>query len=357
MNAIQTAPGAAPPDGSDGPVRAPLAEPLEPRRLPEIRAEIVQWLHDGAGVVGNWASITFPANEDTIRADALRNARFLRDGGLYLVSAEMTEEILEAAAAMPSYSLRRDDPPAPSGLVVWQHPVTSASPMTRLVGAPMIAASWGPHPQGFEVRLWAHRQDWIADAVLAQELYEGRRMSAAEVEKMRKILYRANPMGLVPATVTVLPPAELDEWPTSALRRRDLLAAGEEVDETIRAVHVAVEGERALVATWKLMRQEIAAHELVTAERSARKRIARISPQLPADVRVVSLRRPRPEAGTATGRRGRVYTEREDVAPHWKNVYFPSTGTHERKWISKYERGPKGAPKRTPAERVDVLRR
>lgn len=347
--------------GQSAPGRAPLAAPIEPKQLPEIRAEIVDWLQRYDNVSAHWASITPPYNEAGMYADAQRNARFLRQGDLYFVSRQMADEVLTAAAEMPGYFLRLDDPPAPSGLVVWERPVNEPRELNLLIGAPVIAASWGPHPAGVEVRFWVHQEDWIADTINAQERGDGRTLGPAEVAAARKSMRRDLPSRLIPATATVLCPGEQATWPSSALRRRDLVSPVHVDDETIMAVAMAVASEQALVATWKLMRQEIAVQEPVEPERAARKRIARISPQLPTEVRIVSLRRPAPALGASTaagaGRKGRVYTHREDVRPHWRNVYCPSTGDHDRKWIAAYERGPVGAPKRQAAPLVSVLRR
>ena len=340
------------------PSRAPLAAPIDPKQLPEIRAEIVAWLQQGMSAE-HWASVEAVSHQAAIDADARRYARFLGQAGLFFVNAEMTDEVIDAADAMPGYSVTRDDPPSPSGLVVWQHPVTQPALMTNLIGGPMIAASWSPHPQGFEVRLWTHQDDWIADEIYAQEHRQQRALPAQVATALRQTLRRDIPVRLVPTTVTVLPPVNLERWPTSAARRLDAIRDGEGMDETLRAVRIAVAGERTLVATWKLMRQEIAAQERAQPERASCKRIARINPDLTTEVRIVSLRRPRPAPGTTTGtgRTGRVYTDREDVRPHWKNVYHPSDGTHDRRWITSYERGPHDAPKKASGELVSVLRR
>ena len=329
----------------------------EPRRIPQLAADLVAWLASEQGAASEEETQFNPERESGPRCPAHRTAEFIRSGRLFAVSAQMTGKSVAAGGELAAYRLDERTPPYPSGMVVWHEPITDKIPVQDDVHVPVIAATWGRYSHGFEVRFWTTREHIVAALVTvnARTLAP----AAAALERLRNQACARFVAPLVPVSSTVMYIDDAPEWPCPPLTTTAPPGANAALYlvEYMRAMESC---ERTLMATWTRMGEEVAVESREHADRAARKRIARLDPRLPSEVRLVTLRRVSepPAAPLAEERRPRgPLTERQPVRGHWKNVYFPSTGTYEYREIAPYKRGPEGAPERETTTPVSVLRR
>ncbi|MBR7830892.1 hypothetical protein KDK95_31600 [Actinospica sp. MGRD01-02] len=327
----------------------------EPRHVPQLAADLVAWLSSDQAAESEEETQFDPDGQDGPRCSTHRTAEFIRSGRLFAVSAEMTGESVRAGGQLTAYRLEERTPPYPSGLVVWHAPITNQIPVQDDVHVPVIAASWGRYSHGFEVRFWTTREH-IVEALVT---VNARALAPAALGRLRADARARFVAPLVPVSSTVMYLDDAPEWPCPPLTTS--APPGADVALYLVEYMSAMEScERTLMATWMRMGEEVAVQSREQADRAARKRIARLDPRLPSEVRLVTLRRVSepPAAPVAGERRPRgPLTELQPVRGHWKNVYFPSTGTYEYREIAPYKRGPKDAPERQTAVPVGVLRR
>jgi hypothetical protein len=334
------------------------AEPApvyEPRRVPQLAADLITWLASDQAADSEEEAQFNPEGATGPRCPTHRTAEFIRSGRLFAVSAQMTGTSVAAGGQLAAYHLDERTPPYPSGLVVWHEPITNEIPVQDDVHVPVIAASWGRYSRGFEVRFWTTREHVIE--ALATVYERTHRATPAEVRRLGDDARARFAAPLVPVSSSVLYIDDAPEWPCPPLTTR--APTGADVALYLVQYMSAMEScERTLMATWMRMGEEVAVETREQADRAARKRIARLDPRLPSEVRLVTLRRvSEPLPAPTTGQDRGPLTYRQPVSKHWKNVYFPSTGTHEYREIAGYKRGPKDAPERESATPVGVLRR
>lgn len=104
-----------------------------------------------------------------------------------------------------------------------------------------------------------------------------------------------------------------------------------------------------LQALLRLMQQHIALRSQGRPERRLRRRMARAD--LPVrSIVIVRLRRP--DAPSDPEHRAVEWSHRWLVSGHWRNQYYPSTGTHRQVFINPYIKGPPDAPLEVRKTRV-----
>lgn len=331
---------------------------LTARQIPEIRAELVSWLTDPNGGPMIWSRHSDGARAEHEVAAARRAAVHLREGELYYVAEDMTSLARSAGASLPSYRLHEQDLPAESGLVVWQKPITERLKVVEMCGCPVIAASWGMHRGGVEVRWWVHRDDWLVEMTAADPALGLDAMNRSEAARLRQ----ENPAAVVAMMATHMRFGERPSWlsttymDTPTDERAD--PAQWESDLTTYST-ITEQMERTLVSTWLLMGQTLVREQREPAGRASARRIARISPSLQTEVRYVQLRHAKADEAETVGSSGasRAYAHQWVVSGHWRNHYFPSRNDHRPIWIAPHLKGPDGAPVLDPGKLVHVLRR
>jgi len=329
----------------------------EPRRIPQLAADLVAWLASDQAADSEEETQFNAEGETGPRCPTHRTAEFIRSGRLFAVSAQMTGKSVAAGGELAAYRLDERTPPYPSGLVVWHEPITNAIPVQDDVHVPVIAASWGRYSHGFEVRFWTTREDIVDALVTVNARALG--PAPAALQRLRADARARFVAPLVPVSSSVMYIDDAPEWPCPPITTFAPPGANAAL-YLVQYMRAMESCERTLMATWMRMGEEVAVESREHADRAARKRIARLDPRMPAEVRLVTLRRVSepPAAPVAGERRPRgPLTERQPVRGHWKNVYFPSTGTYEYREIAPYKRGPEHAPERQTAVPVGVLRR
>ncbi len=329
---------------------------LTARQLPEIRAELAQWLDDDSphGGPATWARGFDPATAASERAAAHDWATALRAADLFCVSTDMTRLAVSAGLALPAYRLHAEDLPAPHGLLLWEEPVTGTYESDETTGCPIIAVTWAVHGGAVHVRTWAGREDWLA--FMAQGNPDGgvRPLTGEEVRVQRM----RHPQALVCMASSRLPFGHVPGWLATTPEDTSTMTVAELEDHT-RSSDRQEQAERALVVTWLLMGQTLSREERQEAPRSAVRHIRRLDPNLLTAVRYVQLRHrgvPRQDDGPGEDA-GRGYRHRWIVRGHWRQHWYPSRGAHRPIWIDSHVKGPDGAPLLDPGKLVHVLRR
>ncbi|WP_062012147.1 hypothetical protein [Streptomyces hygroscopicus] len=324
-----------------------------PRQVPEIRAELVQWLTDPDDFGGPaiWSKGFDPQTARQERQAAGDWAVALQAAELFYVSAEVTRMAVSAGMALPSYRLHPEDLPATHGLLVWEEPATDSLEGGEHIGAPIVGISWAMRGGGVQFRTWCHREDWIRHMAKGEPRAGLRDLSPEEI----RILRRTQPQAIVCMSRGFLPFGQVPGWLSSMPADTSTMSVVELEDHSRSATHQE-QAERALVVTWLLMGQSLSREEDVQAPRSSAKFIARINPNLLTAVRYVQLRH-----RTVLGREhgdgsGRGYRHRWIVRGHWRNDYYPSRKAHRPIWIDQHIKGPDGAPILDPEKLVNLLR-
>ncbi|MFD3336133.1 hypothetical protein ACFWV1_26320 [Streptomyces sp. NPDC058700] len=333
----------------------PKPPTIQARQLPEIRAELAQWLQDPGehGGPETWARGFDPKTAARERQAAKDWALSLKAAELFYASADMTRLAVSAGMALPSYRLHPEDLPAPHGLLLWEEPATDAHDGTELVGAPIIGVTWAVHGGGVHIRTWAHREEWLTAMAKGDPRAGLEDLTPAEIRLVRQ----QYPYPIVCLSGGHLPFGQVPGWLNMAPEDTSGMSLVE-LEDHARSSNRIEQAERALVVTWLLMGQSLAREESVQAPRSSAKHIARIDPNLLTAVRYVRLRHhsvPQ-QAGAGEGG-GRAYRHRWIVRGHWRNHYYPSRQTHRPIWIDQHIKGPDGAAILDPEKLVNVLRR
>lgn len=325
-----------------------------PRHLPEIRAELVQWLKDpgDSGGPAVWSKGFDPQTAEQEHQAARDWSVALQASELFYVSADMTRMAVSAGMALPSYRLHPEDLPATHGLLVWEEPATDSHEGGEQIGAPIIGISWAVSGGGVQFRTWCHREEWITHMAKGEPRAGLRDLSPEEV----RILRRTQPQAIVCMSRGFLPFGQVPGW-LSGMPADTSTISVVELEDHSRSATRQEQAERALVVTWLLMGQSLSREEDVQAPRSSAKFIARINPNLLTAVRYVQLRH-RTVLGQEHGEGGgRGYRHRWIVRGHWRNHYYPSRKAHRPIWIDQHIKGPDGAPILDPEKLVNLLRR
>lgn len=311
------------------------------RDLPELRADLVDWMRT-------------PSGNDTMARyggpDAAETGAALAASELFYVCADMAQMAIGAGEALPSYRLHREDLPAECGLVLWEIPVTDPPFLTDV---PVIGAIWSQSGGGVNVLMLAETESWLRWMAAPDPVQGQQALTPAAVRELRKM----RPTKVAPLGSSYLPFGEVPSW----LARPSLpseLSLGQASRENDSRTFLE-QAERALLVSWLLMGQTIIREERVQAPRAGEKRIRRIDPSLLTSTRYCTLRQRSlvPEARGEADGPSRQYAHRWIVRGHWRNHWYPARQDHRPIWIPTHVKGPDGAPILDPSKLVHVLRR
>lgn len=359
--------GASIPSQGGAPVAGgPVAEPLDPRKLPDLRVKLLDWLggeqalaitanqlEQGLGTLVPCVASPEQAAQVMLAQERDRLAR----ARLYHVDAEMTESLIRKANRGRKQQLAPHRVPARRGFLAFGRPLVRASRVGQQI-ADIVAVSWGP---------------WRADYAHA-----GGITPAPAPEH-----YTAQPYWQLDGTdgqmfVTPNSAGEADSWWITMWARTDILAPGLSWDNeavigaeaVLRPLQPATSDEvtHVLVAAWDFMTQGQVSRRPISEERLQPRRPAdarrdrRRAPGLAdsGDVHLVTLRGriPAQPDGTRTEpvSTGRRLEYRQEIAEYDKEQ---CTNTHMHKddpeclfhhhepiTIADHVRGPAGAPLR-----------
>lgn len=290
---------------------------MRPTQLPELRQDVVDQLTSPEGqylwTVTNEAAgfLGFPASPSRCREALIQEVKRWREGDLYFVSAEMTLLAHEAAKTMPRFSLRPSDLPSERGIIYFDSSIGTSKENEKGRSAQVVAVAWGPIRAKAAVDEAEQPYVWLSFYTHIPP-----EMRAQSALALAPLMYDAE---------AALPFGDLDG---------EDFAAALGTDTTEGWAYM-------IAATWVLMKQEIARVTEESADRPARKRLARRGVDNLQPVRVVSLRHQHAE-GTGDGQRD--FRHRWVVKGHWRNQWYPSQTRHMPIWISPHVKGPDGAP-------------
>lgn len=331
------------------PQKAPTA-----RMLPDIRAELVQWLSDpgSAGGQARWSQGFDAKTAAQERRAAADWAVALRAAELFFVAKDMTRMAVSAGLALPSYRLHPEDLPATHGLLLWEEYATDAFDGGEFTGCPIIGVSWAVQGGGVQLRTWCLREDWIPFMAKGDPRAGLKDLTADQVRALR-IDY---PQAIVCMSTGYLPFGRLPGWLSSMPDDTSGMTVAA-LEDYSKSADRQEQAERALVVTWLLMGQTLASEDQVAPSKASVKYLRRIDPNLLTAVRYVKLRR----SGSMTQERlegsGSGHQVRWIVRGHWRNHWYPSRKAHRPIWIDAHIKGPDGAPILDPDKLVNVLRR
>lgn len=324
------------------------------RTLPEVRAELVQWLADTGphGGPERWAQGLDAPYADMERRAATQWKVALQAAELFYVASDMTRMAVSAGLALPSYRLHPEDLPATHGLLLWEEAVTDAYWGGALSGCPIIGMSWAVRGGGVQIRTWSLRDDWITDTAQGDARSGIADLTPAQVRVVRL----RNPQPIVCMSSGHLPFGKVPGWLSTMPEDTSGMTVAELEDHSKQAGRQE-QAERALLVTWLLMGQTLAREEKTVPSKASVKHLRRLDPDLLTSVRYVQLR----HAGSVPAARGsgagRPYQFRWIVRGHWRNHWYPSRNAHRPIWIDTHMKGPDGAPILDPDKLVNVLRR
>lgn len=337
----------------------PEPTPLTANQVPLIRAELAQWLADPefGGGPEVWSRALPSAEAQQERVAAAQWSQSLRAAQLFYCTADMAHLARSAGLALPSYRLHPEEVPSPHGMVVWEQPVTAPADSEggeEFVNAPVVAASWAVRGGQVHLRTWAHREDWVRLMSKGSARAGIPDLTPAQVRAMRQ----SYPFPLVAMAASRLPFGKIPGWLRGAPQDTSGLSLVE-LEDQARATTTIEQVERALLVTWLLMGQTLAASHQVEPSKSSGKHIRRIDPNLLTAVRYVQLRHrgTGEQARVGEQRKGSGYQHRWIVRGHWRNHWYPSRQDHRPIWISDHIKGPDGAALLDPDKLVSVLRR
>jgi hypothetical protein len=289
-------------------------------------------------------------------------ARYLSQADLYVITPPMLA-VVAAAAQTLRYSdlslLRDDDLPGPAGLLVLPHPLRLRLPTGSIDEAQ--AYTWRlpwriplPQDQDFAgselpaVRMSAYTSARRANPDFRREV---RRLGTALPPILLDTIWS---LPLHPAT----PAQQHDQqrletqlrWLNNRYWAQEIktqTAAGETAADYIPGSTIDDDadgtfGARFLYAFWRMCEQQIAAVTTAQTGHAARKTAAKA--KVPADVRVVALRRTSsPPAGPGQYRHTEWHHQWV-VRMHKVNQWYPSLGQHRVRFRGPYIKGPADKP-------------
>lgn len=352
---------------------------IEPKALPELRQQQVEWTrtiapwfwHD-AHIRGtkfyfppDLRHLPLPTAFDSLAA---RYAKQLEEARLYSVTPEMT--FLALKTAMPKFHLTLDMLPRPSGLVVWQQPIGAAEHTQRMAirtdpltgdvlsaslhewvegindeDVPVIAASWelsADESQVFVV-FYTRPGDVYLRGLDVDQAIQARGILAPLAFEREQILPVDQPLNWFtsdePDRLELTVKVEIDKVPANM--REDALRRNNEVLPSLDQM------TKALLATWMLMGMRFAKKEVDLPDRAARKRLQRAG--VPAErvnegVQIIKIGGPLRQQKPKDSEPAFHWKKRRIVGPFVRNQWYPSEDTHKPKLIEPYIAGPEGAP-------------
>lgn len=312
--------------------------------VPVIRDEVSAWLleygpavYEGAIRAGkqNMKPTASPNRAAAILA--AEEVRRLAHADLYFVSGDMADLAVAAATSLPAFTLMPEDLPSPSGLIVFERPLTTFDEAPWHLGADIpagelavTAASWshwsGGNPDwklgGVWITFYTDRDSAIASGI-KMGMYDQSRAELVRRSSPRLLLDNEVQAPFTPEPVGVsiggAEPVAQDTAPETGLHR-----------------WVGV-----LKTTWLLMQQPMVDVVATATDRAARRRYERLEKPVPL-VRTIRLRRPANPHGS--GETDREYHHRWIVRGHWRQQWFPARQVHRPIWIAPHVKGPEDAP-------------
>lgn len=320
-------------------------DPAGPRELPSLRAALVNAWNPITGlftetVRSERSSGPFTRTRDNWERETLTDAHLL------WVSDDLTAVTADVRQTAPAdATLLREDVPWPSGMVVFQTPMTGTQAVGDEAGEPMTvnAVTWGP------IMLRPLPEHGIPPrAGIGISSYSLLDMSAGLLATSAMV--KAAPGDTIMLTGKV--------WLT--LGRSDW-CWGDRVDDHLPIAteqqRVSFEEDRRLLFTlWRLMEQTeiVESHEVSRSKKATRKARPGRRDQ---PVTVLHLRRTRSDAGQPVDSSGRRIMVRHMVRPHWVwQPYGPGRSLRKRILRAGHWRGPEDGPVRV-TERVWSLDR
>lgn len=299
---------------------------LYARLLPKVRNRLVRLWQDpnllnSYNSAGRW-SVPGPAaghpdalmvtreHFDPVQMAAVSDGqvRALEFAELYYISKDFTVLAQSSGADLADLSVRPEELPSPSGLMLWQIPIVSMPPDDEGPGADIVACSWSViSGLGVWLTLYVQPEQFIPGATAEQ--------------------YRERWGYLMPYGAGV------------GLTFADTYTPGTTPTDAVY---------RGILATWFLIQQPgVATEDRQTSNDKTLIRKARRAGQPAPDVRVVSLRKHASRASGPTGSRWQV-SVRFMVRGHWRRqAYGPQRSLRRTMYIAPFMKGPDGAPLKT----------
>lgn len=268
---------------------------LNPRDLPDLRAELLEYYGDGF----------IPSSEDSgAAAAALRSS--VREAELFHVSSDMCTLAVEAGKTIESFELQPEDIPSHHCLIWFERPVFAA---VHLVSLTM-------YQHRLLVGLFFSRE-------VAVEFYK-----QPDLERFRG--------GETP------PPGWMEGWKPRFLRMMGVdVPFGQRFDDP--AWPMLPEIGAPLVSALLLMQQSVSASNMEYPSRASRRRLERT--HAPTEgTRVITLRRRRSDGAVLQASDHREYIHQWIVRGHWRQQWYPARQVHRPVWIDPHLKGPEGAP-------------
>jgi hypothetical protein len=241
----------------------------------------------------------------------------IRDAHLYWVSPEMTEVIETLAPSIPDCY---PQPPVPNGFVMFAKSVAGTDAAN---GKPILTTAI----------LWDHNILATAGDCLCLETYAWRDLVTDYTDLSdddKAAVQRSMPTRLFPTGGS--------EWPVRELTTEFKLLPADDATKRLSIIE-----DRKLMSTfWALCSQKIVEESVQLPTRAQRREAQRRGHREPSSVRVIRLRE---VARHGTGAsRDVAWSHRWIVGSHWRNQWYPSTGSHRPKLIEAYQKGPADKP-------------
>lgn len=311
---------------------------IRPQDLPELRAEIVDSIHN-APDYSPWQELIASGHSPFRSAPRMPSARdharcdedLLRKAELFHVTAGMGDLAKAASQSLPEFEIQHEDLPARNGFIVFAEPLVTVDFGEPSVPSQVRAACWGEIVlsgiAGLWIKFFSDRESWLP--ATAQILG----MSPQTLIYNRRALPQLSPM-----------------LGSDTLGPLGIKAGAPPINATDEGFRQAVKTIR---AAWLLMQQPLSYETTVEPDRSSCKRLRRAGHE-PASVRVIELRRPKSAGGSGDG--DREYHHQWIVRGHWRNHWHPKREVHRPVWIAPHIKGPEGAPL-IGGEKVYALKR
>lgn len=297
---------------------------LEAREMPEVRRKMLNYFSSDFGehMIDSYyhhkggTSPSFPdPDEDTYQQ--LKQIRDItwKEADLFHVNEDMSFLADAAGATLPGFTLTGDDTPAPVGVCYFERPVhvTHDGMRTSLLTWQAVI-----HPETGHLGIYIEEY--------------------AEFP-VRQLTWTPKPGAVLPPFIlvfdTTLWGGDVDELHVEATKQ--------EVQDMQKGGNINGHVILTLIATWMLMKQEVATVEHEPLSRH-QKRQATHGNRSASAVRVITLRRTSHAAGGRDADSGRRHVHRWVVKGHWRNQWYPSQKRHVPIWITPYVKGPDDAP-------------
>jgi hypothetical protein len=337
--------------------------PPTPRELAGIREDIVKstanvWVHENTALnlAAGRGTISLKNVSPRMAANVLlaEERRRLKAARLYSISDEMTQVSISAGRKLPSWAVRREDVPSPSGLMMFDTPighyrVDQPGEPSRIVS--IVAASWGPtqilgeSADHLWVTFWSRTRHDIGVQLLQQNGYS--------LARAREIQYSLGDFSWDNEVLLT--------YDSPVVSIKNIGDPGEAVDpsDTSLASELTLGWIQTVRAAWLLMKQDnkrpITEVKGIPLSKTVRKQLQHKGYNN-EPVRVVTLHQRNRPSAPRQHPSGYTVSVRTHVARHFRWQPYPSRGVIRGIWIEDHVRGPEGAPwsqRKTTVARLD----